>query len=219
MRTVMQLESAVQPRRPICPACHLPQRTCLCAWLRPTPNAVEVLILQHPLEANQAKGSARLLALSLQRCRMVVAEALDAAALADWLGPDDTAIGDTVLLYPATASAPGPIAEPTVMPRRLVVLDATWRKSLRLLHLNPRLQALPRWPLVDPPAARYGALRKAALPQQLSTLEATCLALAQIEADAPRYAPLLDAFGAWVDDTSTAFRPRPAAITPGETPP
>ena len=33
----------------------------MCAWLRPTANAIEVLILQHPLEAHQAKGSARLL--------------------------------------------------------------------------------------------------------------------------------------------------------------
>jgi DTW domain. len=39
----------------------------------------EVLILQHPLEVHEAKGTARLLHLSLPHSRMVTGERFDAA--------------------------------------------------------------------------------------------------------------------------------------------
>jgi DTW domain-containing protein YfiP len=52
----------------------------------------------------------------------------------------------------------------------MVVLDATWRKSRKMLHLNPALQALPRlacehagFELPDP---------QGHAPDQLSSLEA-----------------------------------------------
>jgi DTW domain-containing protein YfiP len=38
---------------------------CLCRWVTPTDNRVPVLVLQHPAEAQETKGSARLLGLSL----------------------------------------------------------------------------------------------------------------------------------------------------------
>jgi DTW domain-containing protein YfiP len=88
----------------------------------------------------------------------------------------------------------------------VVVLDGTWRKSLKMLHANPLLQALPRWPLAQPALSRYGALRKARLPTQLSTLEATCAALADIEVAPARYEPLLAAFGRFVDDRAARVR-------------
>jgi DTW domain-containing protein YfiP len=51
--------------RPACSTCLRPQSTCICRWIAPTVANVEVLILQHPLEVGNAKGSARLLHLSL----------------------------------------------------------------------------------------------------------------------------------------------------------
>ena len=159
-----------------------------------------MLILQHPLEEHHAKNSARLLHLSLPNSRMVVGEAFDAAAL-QALMPEPKY---TVLLYPPTAYAdhatPAPLdtaqlTNPAQV--RLVVLDATWRKSRKMLHLSPTLQRLPRLALVDLPAPRY-AIRKAHQPGQLSTLEATCAALAQLERDAARWQPLLHAFDGFV---------------------
>jgi DTW domain-containing protein YfiP len=176
--------------------------------VRPTANAVEVRVLQHPDEAGQAKGSLTLLARSLQRCEVRIGETFGTP-------PDAGAEGRTALLYPVTEVAPGPLAAPGWRPQRLVVLDATWRKSLRLLQLDPALQALPRWPLPAPPPSLYASLRRAARPGQRSTLEATCLALADIEADAGRYAPLLQAFAGWVEAQAAWFRPspRPAPAT------
>jgi DTW domain-containing protein YfiP len=80
---------------------------------------------------------------------------------------------------------------------RLVLLDGTWRKTRKLLHANPLLQALPRWPLPAPPPSRY-TIRRAQRPGQRSTLEAACLALGHLEGEPARYLPLLSAFDGWV---------------------
>ena len=181
-------------RRPRCARCALPLRTCVCALVARVDNAVDVLVLQHPDEAAQAKGSARLLGLSLARCRVVVGEAFEPATLRELLDGD---VSGAALLYPAD-TARGIGMTQTTAPRRLVVLDGTWRKSLRMLHANPLLQSLPRWELAPTAPARYAALRKARRPGQLSTLEATCAALAHIEHAPARYAPLLDAFDRFV---------------------
>jgi DTW domain-containing protein YfiP len=66
-----------------------------------------------------------------------------------------------------------------------------------MLYLNPLLHALPRLALRDLPASSY-RIRKAHQPDQLSTLEATCAALSQLEGDAERLAPLLRAFDGFV---------------------
>ena len=177
------------PCRPTCPQCVRPLRTCLCRWVTPVDNLIEVLILQHPLERHQAKGSAPLLHRSLARSQLSTGERFDAAALA---GGD----GRTLLLYPGETDHRLTDLS-TARPLRLVVLDGTWRKSRKLLHLNPALQRLPRLALTEPPPSQY-TIRKAHRPEQLSTLEATCLALAQLEQAPTRYAPLLSAFGDFV---------------------
>jgi len=171
---------------------------------------VELLILQHPLEQHQAKGSARLLQLSLQRCRCEVGEVFDPAALSAWL-----ADGHTLLLYPAAPGEatvlPLPLAEPCTT--RLLLLDGTWRKTRKLLHANPLLAALPRWPLPAPPPSRY-AIRRAQGPGQLSTLEAACLALGALEGRPAIYAPLLTAFDGWVADEQARRLP-PGPVSGG----
>jgi DTW domain-containing protein YfiP len=168
-----------------------------------------VLILQHPSEADNAKGSARLLHLSLQGSRLVTGEVfgeqeLQALLHAPFGGSESTR--HPVLLYPDTSGdnalqiTPPPLDEEllhTPAQLRLVVLDATWRKSRKMLYQNPLLQTLPRLPLHNPPASRY-LIRKAHRPGQLSTLEATCYALMQLEKNNGRYQPLLAAFDGFV---------------------
>ncbi len=192
-------------RRPRCDRCALPSRTCLCALVAPVRNDVEVLVLQHPDEATEAKGSARLLRLSLGRCRVLVGEVFEPASLLELLDGD---VSGNALLYPADTVTGISEPLPAARPQRLVVLDGTWRKSLRMLHANPLLQTLPRWTIAPAGPARYGALRKARLPTQLSTLEATCEALAGIEAAPARYAPLLAAFGRFVDGRAARAPPQ-----------
>ena len=192
------------PGRPRCGRCALPARTCVCALVPPVHNDVEVLVLQHPDEAHEAKGSARLLRLSLARCRVVVGEVFAPAALRELLGGD---VSGSALLYPADTVMGMSAGPRPVRPDRLVLLDGTWRKSLRMLHANPLLQSLPRWSVAPTTQARYRALRKARLATQLSTLEAACAALADIESDPARYEPLLAAFERFVAERASRARP------------
>jgi DTW domain-containing protein YfiP len=198
--------SDTSSRRPRCGHCALPVRTCLCALVTAVRNDVEVLVLQHPDEAREAKGSARLLRLSLARCRVVVGEVFERAALLELLDGD---VSGNALLYPS-GSAACRASSPSAVPRRLVVLDGTWRKSLKMLHANALLQTLPRWPLGPVEAARYRTLRKARLPTQLSTLEATCAALAEVERAPARYLPLLAAFDRFVAEGASRASREPS---------
>ena len=187
--------------RPLCPACKRPLRACICRWTTPTGNLVDVLLLQHPLELGNAKNSLRLLQLSLARRTVAVGEQFAPDDLARMLtGPEPLPGGAApLLLYPETPDMPAAPA-PRVdagRPLRLVVLDATWRKSRKMLALNPALQALPRLALHAPPPSRY-LIRKAHRADQISTLEAVCHALAQLEGDSARYVPLLAAFDGFV---------------------
>ncbi|NVI81727.1 DTW domain-containing protein [Janthinobacterium rivuli] len=194
-----QGESAKRAR---CPACLRAASSCICRWIAPVAHAVDVLILQHPLEVHNAKGSARLLHLSLPNSRMLTGEQFAPDTLAGLLAGKHN-----VLLYPDTPGdrslgiAPPPALDPAILldPTllRLVVLDATWRKSRKMLYLNPLLQQLPRLPLRDTPASHY-LIRKAHAPDQLSTLEATCYALMQLEQDEARFVPLITAFDGFV---------------------
>ena len=204
----MTLTSAA--KRLACDQCLRPLSGCICRWITPTAHAVEVVLLQHPLEEHSAKGSARLLHLSLARSRMVTGELVAEGELRALLGDPFEPVAETtkeekhpILLYPHTTE--DTVAPPILTPEmlrdpsrlRLIVLDGTWRKSRKMLHLNPLLQQLPRLSLIEVPLSRY-LIRKAHRADQLSTLEATCLALTQLEGSAERFQPLLNAFDGFV---------------------
>jgi DTW domain-containing protein YfiP len=170
-----------------------------------------VVILQHPLEVGNAKGSARLLQLSLPGSRLVTGEAFAEQELQALLyAPfhrEQTCGMQPVLLYPelpqdnATGASGRPVFDKAMFPDRaqirLIVLDGTWRKSRKMLYLNPLLRKLPRLPLSNLPASQY-TIRKAHGADQLSTLEAACYALMQLEGNDGKYQPLLAAFKGFV---------------------
>lgn len=193
-------------KRLVCPGCQRPQSACICQWVTPVAHATEVLILQHPLEVGHAKNSAGLLHRSLAHSQVVIGETFDAATLqAAMCEPKYT-----VLLYPRNALNPSPAPDATRLQDtanlRLVVLDGTWRKSRKMLHRSPLLQQLPRLSLDDVPISNY-RIRKAHQLGQLSTLEATCAALVQLEGAPESMQPLLDAFDGFVAQ-QLAFRPQ-----------
>lgn len=202
----------------MCAACLRPQATCICRWAAPVVSRAGVLILQHPMEVHHAKNSARLLHLSLPGSAMAVGEAFAEDELAALLaGPRRP-----VLLYPDTPgdASLGIAAPPPFDPAwrlapdqlLLVALDATWRKSRKMLYQNPALQRLPRLPLRAVPASHY-RIRKAHAPDQLSTFEAVAYALMQLESDEGKYAPLIAAFDRFVDQQA-AYISKPAAQNP-----
>jgi len=88
---------AATVKRTRCPVCLRATASCICRWISAIPHTVEVLILQHPLEVHNAKGSARLLHLSLPNSRMLTGEQFALAILAGLLADKHN-----VLLYPDT---------------------------------------------------------------------------------------------------------------------
>ena len=173
---------AIPPlKRARCVRCERPLRNCICHLVQPLSSRLSLGILQHPLERNQAKGTAKLAHLCLAQSRFWLGESCD--DLADfqaWLQAKPT-----YLLYPATAT------EAVVSTKELVehhplsaiqvlVLDGTWRKTAKLLHLNPMLAALPKVALQTEKPSAY-VIRKAAHAHQLSTLEAIASLLSEME--------------------------------------
>lgn len=190
--------------RPVCQRCLRPQRTCLCDLVPVIHSEVELVILQHPREVAHAKGTARLLHLGIPGSQLRVGEVFAAADVLsserqNWLlFPDSFSIPAPLSSAPPSSSPPSTSIAPTEAANlRLIVPDGTWRKTRRMLHDNPFLQVLPRAPLPALPASAY-RIRKAEAEYQLSTLEATCLALASIEKNSQRYQPLLDALVTFV---------------------
>lgn len=57
-----------------CTVCLRPEKTCICHLFCHIDNNVNVIVLQHPTEVNQTKGTVTLLANSLQQCDVIVGE-------------------------------------------------------------------------------------------------------------------------------------------------
>lgn len=185
----------LQPtRRARCAVCERPQTACICASAVRVDSPVEVLILMHPLEVGHAKNSGRLLNLCLPRSHIAVGEAFEPEALGALLHAGGR---QPVLLYPAEEGQDAGRAPPVPSRLRLVVLDATWRKSRKMLYLNPALRALPRLALDDAPASGY-RIRKAHAPHQLSSFEAVAYALAQLTGEDAGCARMLESFESFV---------------------
>lgn len=213
-------------KRQACKQCLHPINTCLCELVQPVQNQVELIILQHPMEVKQAKNTAQLLHLCLNNSQLYIGETFSQAFFAERQAcASDPAQGQiyNLLLYPDTpeekslgiASSPPLDSEklqaaantPHISILRLWVLDATWRKSRKMLYLNRELQIMPRLSLVDAPTSHY-SIRKAHSENQLSTLEASCYALQQLEHNRVDYGPVLKAFADFVTRYKT-FIPSP----------
>jgi DTW domain-containing protein YfiP len=203
-------------KRQACQACLRPIKTCICKHVQHLENIVSLVILQHPQEVKEAKNTAGLLALCLKNSQIYIGETFSKAFFQE----QQTQGYKDILLYPDTPDeqSMGLISPENFDPiylethnlsnLRLWVLDATWRKSRKMLYLNPSLQAMPRLSLHDCPPSIY-KIRKAHSENQLSTLEASCYALRQLEHNAVDYAPILSAFAAFVAGQQT-FLPSPS---------
>ncbi|BBP46601.1 hypothetical protein THMIRHAS_19740 [Thiosulfatimonas sediminis] len=99
------------------------------------------------------------------------------------------------MLYPTTENDLVEVATVATLaeqpqPIQILVLDGTWRKTYKLLQLNPRLAELPRIQLAPQQASKY-RIRKQKNALSLSTLEAVGQLLTQLE-KAPQIAEDLE---------------------------
>jgi DTW domain-containing protein YfiP len=134
---------------------------------------MQVVIVRHHLERWRSSNTGRLAHL-----------ALPSSVLVDHGGQDGPAVlpplAGAWLVFPAGEPLHDP---PSVPPRQLVVLDATWAQARRMYRKLSALRGLPvlRLPEAPMPAAR---LREAPAPDRVSTIEAIARALRLLEGDA-----------------------------------
>jgi len=147
-----------------CKRCMAPASRCICKYVQPAPLPFELVILQHPLEARHAKNTGRLLWLATGATRFV-AEEFSVNSTAYEIAQNAT---KPALLYPADATSV--MAEPHTLPSHLFIIDANWRKAVKMLELNPWLKELPRLAIAN--SQTQWSIRKAKSEQHLSTIEA-----------------------------------------------
>lgn len=182
-------------RRPWCPACERPASHCLCSLIPQLESHTHVLVIQHPSEQRHPLNTARLLVRGLRNAELLVAERLPEESPWYWRLQDPD--WRTELLFPGADAALLCVAAEDERPRRLVLLDGTWRKARKILYLNPVLQDLPHVALPPGLQSRY-RVRKAPMEGALSTVEAGAAALTIIEPGVD-FSPLLSPFEALID--------------------
>jgi DTW domain-containing protein len=156
-----------------CPRCWLRTAFCICAEVPRVPNRTEVVVVRHEREAWKSTGTARVALQALERSKLV--DFGDDPLLADAALAQLT--DGAALLFPETGLEPKPLAEP---PRRLIVLDGTWRQTRRMLQKLKSLASVPRLVLPEKASAPL-RLRESDDPLGRSTLEAIADALDVLE--------------------------------------
>jgi len=201
--------------RELCIKCQRPTKACICSFICKVDNDISVLVLQHPSEVAQTKGTVALLQRSLINCQIIVGEDFSNNTELNNI----IAQHQTLLLYPSEQAQDISLFSSDLRqnnlklsqkrPLLLIILDGTWKKSYRMFMLSNNLQALIQVFLPDYLAnnGQY-LIRKVAKKNALSSLEATCYALAVLDKrlienelaekqqviECERYQPLLNKF-------------------------
>ena len=168
--------------RKTCPNCQRPLPVCYCSALVQVANTTKILIIQHPLEQKHPFNTGRMAHLCLSNSELIVAETLSATQLASILKTPSALLYPSLPWLPNTPEIKPENKEPAVDSniQQLIVIDATWNKSKKMLHLHPALQILPRHHLKGNLSSNY-QIRKTTVANGLSTLESIVKALKTIE--------------------------------------
>lgn len=173
-------------QRKICSSCERPIKTCLCDVITHLSCNYQLIILQDPTEAKHALSSVPILARSIAGARLVIGESFDPIGL---LGDDWKE--NSLLVFPSDKSLTNGQAIQGNY-KHLILLDGTWRKVARLMHLNPWLIELPCIAINSTNESEY-QIRKSPREDGLSTIEAAVHVLNSLQPDKD-FSPILDAF-------------------------
>ena len=181
--------------RKVCQQCQRPKVSCLCAFVTLIDNKIEVVILQHPSEVQQAKATVPLLSKSLTQCQVIVDEDFSHN---EQLNELISRYGQRcLLLYPSEHAIEmkhlTQDANFDLDNICLVILDGTWKKAYRMLMLSTNLHQLTAITLPANTKGQY-RIRKTAKNNALSTLEACYHCLKFLENDDKKYQVLIDNF-------------------------
>ena len=190
--------------RTLCKQCHRPEKACICAFVVNIDNEIQVVVLQHPTEEKQSKGTVSLLKQSLSNCDVHVGELFESNETLQTLFKH---YGDKIaLLYPSEQALKIDFLssdenESTMLSKTsddinvecIIILDGTWKKAYRMFMLNSCLHQMKHLVLPEGIASLYD-IRKTKKENALSSLEACCHALARLENNKNKYQALLTSF-------------------------
>ncbi len=167
--------------RKICSLCALPKERCLCSFLpHPKVSAPPITILRHPKEKDHPFATWHLL--NLFFADLDTREGIKFSPQSGTLVyPDhpEISLGDTVPLE----HSQGPF----------LFIDATWKKSKRIIYENPWLSQLPRISINNSAPSQY-TIRHQPRENYISTLEAIYHLWSQLEKKEKEQKQLLDLF-------------------------
>lgn len=160
-----------------CPNCQRPLAVCYCSALVQIANKIKVVIILHPLEQKHPFNTGRIAHLCLNNSELFIKETFKDEELEKLLSTS------SALLYPSLPWLPETLelnssANPCI--QQLIIIDASWRKSKKILHLHPRLQTLPRINLTGGLTSNY-QIRKTSIENGLSTIESVVEAMQILE--------------------------------------
>lgn len=166
-----------QRQRSICSHCQLHANICVCDQCQAVANGTPITVIQHPSEVGRSKGTLRILERCLDQLQVVVGESPEQLQQAGLNLADLNE--NTAVLFPGSDSQPLEEADTSAI-KRWLLLDGTWRKAAKILHLTPQIAALPRFHFAHPPTSHY-VVRKAPAEHHLSTAEAAAYLLQTLE--------------------------------------
>ena len=181
-------------KRAICERCLKALPACICSTIESIDNQHFLHILQDPSEEKKAIGTARILELSLRRCKISIGETF---------APELFDLHNSYLLFPDPAAIPASelcAADNITInaDSQFILLDGSWKKAYKLLMSNPFLQKLPKVVINVAEKSRY-RIRKSPREDGLSTVEAGYYLLSQLENNSKKFEPLLKSFAYMID--------------------
>ena len=185
--------------RAFCYQCRRAKITCLCGRIEKQPNDIKIVVLQHPDEVNNPKGSAIIAELGLQKYQRWIAEDFSQhTELIDFLIKHKF---EVAVLYPSEDAIELNdkwLKKVEWNLKYLIVIDATWRKAKKIWELQPLLHELTTLRLTEEQISNY-RIRKVPKEGYLSTIESVVVSLRALEYDSEGYQPLLDLFTEMID--------------------
>ena len=190
-------------KREQCTRCLRAKIACLCHTIIPVDNQISLVILQHPSEVKHAKGTAKIVELSLSNCQILIGE--DFSENEKFNALFSVSDNNTWLLYPAeNATTPKDLIEQinaqgqtlNLANVQVIVLDGSWKKAYKMYCLNPRLAKLPCIGIEVNNESNY-RIRKSARADSLSTLEACHHLLTQFEGN--KFGSMIESFNYMID--------------------
>ncbi|WP_257287252.1 MULTISPECIES: tRNA-uridine aminocarboxypropyltransferase [unclassified Endozoicomonas] len=178
-----------------CQRCERPLQFCICQDLQLEQACCELLILQHPDEVKHPLNTARILKLGIKNCKILVGEDFNENPHLKILLENKKGC----LLFPGDGALQSSEYQKIHgLPDVCILLDGTWRKARKILHLNPQLQSLPWISLSENLESSY-RIRKTPHQSALSTVEAAVCLMRVFSGDPRVHQNCLDSFRTMID--------------------